>query len=99
MSAAFKVGDVCIWQNCTGKWAYLNGTETTVTGELEHGFDLVTGEIGIAYPTDTQDPTAPPGFFLLAGPHELRKKQPPTSGEQLIREMFDVTPARVAELA
>lgn len=29
-----KVGDVCIWQNVEGAYAFLNGTETTVTGPL-----------------------------------------------------------------
>jgi hypothetical protein len=94
MSQAFKVGDVCIWQNCVGEWAYLNGIETTITGELEVGIDLQTRDYDVGYLTDTREPGGK--FFLQAGAHELRRKDPPTTGEQRIRTMFDDTSLDVA---
>lgn len=90
MSAQFKVGDVCVWQNCVGEWAYLNGLETTVTGELDVGIDLQTREFDVGYLTDTPEPGRK--FFLQAGAHELRKKDLPRTGEQMIRAMFDAEP-------
>lgn len=92
MTSAFKIGDVCIWQNCTGMWAYLNGTETTVTSSPIPAYDLMTLAEGMGYPTDTPDPIL--GGFLCAAPHELRLKRPPASGEQMIRAMFDRAPER-----
>lgn len=96
--STFKVGDVCIWQNCAGRWAYLNGTEATVCSAPVFGVNVDSGELGRGYLTDTPDPLLP-GSCLIAQPWELRKKHPPTTGEQLIREMFDKAPERVEEPA
>ncbi len=91
MSAPLKKGDICIWQNCTGPFAYLNGEETTITGGLARGFDVLNGGTAYGYRTDTPDPFFS-GFFLLGEPHELRRKEPPTTGEEKIRSMFKPQP-------
>jgi hypothetical protein len=92
MSEQFKVGDVCVWQNCVGEWGYLNGVETIITGDKELARNLSAPGLGWAYMTDTPHPYHP-GDFLLGDSSELRKKWPPTTtGEQLIRTMFDAPP-------
>lgn len=61
-----KVGDVCIWQNVIGKYAYLNGTETTVIGINE------TGMPRALFLTNTRLDDK----CCAAEGHELRKKPP-----------------------
>lgn len=54
-----KVGDICIWQNQTGPLAYLNGTETTIIGELmpRVGFDHYGfRHLEVCYEVDTEVP-------------------------------------------
>lgn len=83
--SALKVGDVCVWQNCAGLWAWLNGTETTIMGEMRPGFDCIYGTIGEGYVTDTPDPFLP-GKCLLGEVGELRLKQPPSADESESRQ-------------
>lgn len=85
----YEIGKVYIWQNCTGLYAHLNGTETTVTGAPSSGFDVVTNT-----PTHWGQETDTPAFFpgasfIWAERGDLRPKNPPP-GEQLINEMFYV---------
>jgi hypothetical protein len=98
MNGDFEIGDVCIWQNCVGEWAYLNGIETTVIADKRPSRDLVSGSSGWSYPTDTPHPHKP-GETLFGDSRELRKKHPPTTGELMIRAMFDALPQPVLEVA
>ncbi len=81
MTHAFKVGDVCIWQNLTGPFAPLNGTETTIVS-FGHGYCLQTGNFTGGAQTDT----VWLGIKLGAMPHELRLKRPPSSDEATARQ-------------
>jgi hypothetical protein len=85
VTTAFKIGDVCIWQNCVGPWTYLNGTETTITSGQRFGIDTYSMEFGVGFGTDTPDP-ARDGYFLIGPPHELRLKHPPKSDEATARQ-------------
>lgn len=84
-----RKGDVCIWQNCVGPWAYLNGSETTVLTDLAYRegwhYDDTPAGRSLVYLTDTpapDDPASP----LYAEPHELRKKFPDTDDEELVTD-------------
>lgn len=91
MSEPSKVGEIVVWQNCTGKYAYLNGTETQITGGLA---ERLGGELGwvICYRTNTIGYHGTP---LLALPFELRRRKPPTTGEQSVLAMFNGQPQAV----
>lgn len=83
-----KAGDVCIWQNGVGKWAYLNGSETTVTSDLTmHLCEMPDGSLKekLTWTTDTPSPTYP-WLTIRAEPGDLRKKFPDADDEDEIIE-------------
>lgn len=84
----YEIGKVYIWQNQVGDGAYMNGTETTVTGAPITGHDPFSGAYFPAQPTDTLC-SAGRVVHALAG--RLRPKNPPP-GEQLVRDLFAQLP-------
>jgi hypothetical protein len=90
MSEQFKAGEIAI--------LYPDATRTLSREHLRlHGEEVEIVEPLDAYETDL-------GLIrayrirhaayddLLAEPHELRRRRPPTTGEQMIRSMFDAPP-------
>jgi hypothetical protein len=87
MSAQFNVGDIAIGQNFVLATDF-NGMEATIVGPLEMrgGFDCGTGEWveTLCYEVEWAN-----GDFSQQEPFYLRRRQPPTTGEQSIIAMFD----------
>lgn len=82
-----KRGDICIWQNCVGRLAYLNGTECTLLSDLIHYTTTDTLEQRTGYVTDTRTITERGEWDGLIGePHELRLKRWP--GEDQVLALF-----------
>lgn len=95
MSAPFRVGEIAIHKPDPGgdpAFTILDGEEVEIIGALEMR-DSVDGPY---YSYEVFHPAA--GDFLCA-PHELRRRKPPTTGEQAIRAMFTNAPQRVGEPA
>lgn len=80
----YEVGGLYVWHNQVGEAAYLNGTETVVTGDI---CDVCyRGElIGRGQPTSTIADDE--GNHWYAEPGDLRRKEPPP-GQQSIINMF-----------
>jgi hypothetical protein len=83
----YEVGRVHIWQNQVGDWAYLNGTETTVTGPPKWYWNL-DGKKVLVQSTDTESPIR--GHMIGAFPGDLRPRDTP-SGERQVFDMFKRT--------
>jgi hypothetical protein len=93
MSEQFKVGEVVIFQidpavtleSELPDLGRLDGEEVVITGRLgyRHGIDRVIYSYEVHHSLYGT---------ILAEPHELRRRQPPTTGEQMIRAMFDAPP-------
>lgn len=85
----YEIGRVYIWQNCEGRWAYLNGQETTVTSLPKTLIDAFTLLPVICCETDTPTPPWVPCLFptLAAKAGKLRPKNPPP-GEQSVLDLF-----------
>lgn len=83
MSAAFKVGEVCIGQNFVNS-PELNGLECVIIGGLVERLSkhLITGLItsGFRYRVQFAD-----GSIFAQEPYFLRLKQPPTSAKSIMR--------------
>lgn len=77
--STFKVGEVCIMQN--SHYPPNNGRECVVVRAL--GLHRVDGELLACYITQTSD-----GEIWGSEPHQLRRKRPPTTGEESIIAMF-----------
>jgi hypothetical protein len=90
MSAQFKVGDICVGQNFINH-PEKNGMECTVIGGLQmrYGVDFRTG---VAAWEMLYDVRWADGAESFQEPYTLRLKRPPTTGEQMIRSMFDAPP-------
>jgi hypothetical protein len=90
MSEQFKVGDVCVGQNFVFS-TDRNGMECTVIGGLQMrpGINHITGKAAweMLYDVRWAD-----GAESFQEPYTLRRKRPPTTGEQMIRSMFDAPP-------
>lgn len=92
----YEINKVYIWQNQVGKYAVLNGTETTVIdGPFAPNQEFI----------NKKDPwwetnSLPPGetdlneHYMIAHPGDLRLKEPP-SGQVKILEMFKHQPELV----
>jgi hypothetical protein len=79
MSAAFKVGEIAVMQNCIT--ASNNGRECEVIGPLNHyALLLERGEVVFGYEVGCAD-----GSIFVARPDQLRKKQPPRSAKSIMR--------------
>lgn len=86
----YEIGKVYIWQNQAGAFAALNGTETTVIGPPMRRPDALFNANTIFQETDTPPPDylrAMVSTNALAGPGDLRPKDPPP-GERTVRAMF-----------
>ena len=82
----YQLNTVYIWQNQVGKYAVLNGTETTVLGgpyQPDENDEVVWWETNTLPP----DETDPNEWFMTAYVGDLRPKDPP-SGEKSILELF-----------
>ena len=84
VSAPFKVGDICVLQNCE-IFHENNGREATIMA-----MGIIGRHHGVKYFGCQLDFTLPNGFACVAQPHQLRRRKPPTSdtGEQLIISML-----------
>ena len=94
MSDQFAVGEVVILQNdpCiteAPEIKRLNGEEVEIVGPLDYW--RVTG--GYFYSYMVSHPSCE---MFFCAPHELRRRRPPTTGEQAIRAMFDVEPSKLS---
>jgi len=90
MNEQFKIGEIVILEcdpAATPNRALLRlrGEEVEVVGPLE----LYETEIGEIYLHAIWHASI---GLLWAAPHELRRKRPPTTGEDMIRAMFDTPP-------
>lgn len=83
MKNFYALGPVYIWQNCLEEWSQLNGTETTVIGNVEEYGYVNNNKKSPAQLTDTVFK----GQNMCADCYQLRPKNPP-SGEKSISEMF-----------
>lgn len=93
MSGQFKVGEVLVGQNHIFDTS-LNGMECTVVEGLEMRTSFATGvglEEGMAYVVEWAD-----GRVWDCDPRNLRRKQPPT-GEESILRMFTAPAPREVE--
>lgn len=81
--STFKVGEVAIIQNARVH-RNLNGVECTILRAGAIGFSPLGDYVG--YEVDIRHPVT--GFFLVARPDQLRKKRPPTTGEESILALF-----------
>lgn len=85
MKNFYEVGRVYVWQNLTlDSMRHLNGTETTVTGDVVMVWSMMHGRLMPGQPTDT---ALPDGRTVAAAPGHLRPKNPPP-GEQSVLDMF-----------
>jgi len=85
MKNFYEVGRVYVWQNCTGRWSYLNGKETTVIGSARQ-YISDENKVHVGQETDTPSVNFPLQF-IMALPGDLRPKRPPP-GEQSVLDMF-----------
>lgn len=86
---AYEIGPVYVWQNQTGNWAYLNGTECRVLGPVERFRSVLTHDIQVGQLVDTVPP-GKPTWCAYVTPGDLRRRDPPPSGEQSIFDQFKV---------
>jgi hypothetical protein len=91
MSEQFSVGEVAIGQNCDGPGR--NGVECTVVDGLAMRTVCHTINRSVIYTIAAYLVTWPNGEVTASTPDQLRKKRPPTTGEQAIRDLFLVAPA------
>jgi hypothetical protein len=82
---------IYIWQNQVGEYSYLNGAETTVTGD-KIKFQTIDGLVETIWPTDTEIPGREGRLTqLFAHAGDLRPKYPP-SGELSVLSLFQNQP-------
>lgn len=88
----FKVGEAVIGQNFIVS-TELNGMEAEIIGGLtmRRGFDAVTLEFAETMCYEVMWAT---GAVSLQEPWYLRRRKPPTTGEESIIAMFRTTPKR-----
>lgn len=88
----YEVGKVYIWQNQVGDYAFLNGTETTVTSQRCLFYIPAMQRNMYGWKTDSSPPPSqPPDGYMIAFAGDLRPKDPP-SGEKSILELFTLMP-------
>ena len=93
MSSQFTVGEVVIIRNdplitTSEDLKALDGEEVEIIGPAQ--FELFDDGLLLCYAV--QHPSYGPFY---AAPHELRRRQPPTTGEQKILAMFEAAGKRV----
>jgi hypothetical protein len=94
MSEQFKVGEVAILQpdpsiTISRELIRMSGEEVIVAGPLA----TWSTDCGPQYTYMVTHPSH--AFPFFCAPHELRRKKPPTTGESLIRVMFEAPPQLV----
>lgn len=80
----YEVGKVYIWQHQVGQFAYLNGTECTVTGPRVAFWSSITNSTARGWPVDTK---VFEGEQTYADVGDLRPRDTP-SGEQRVLDQF-----------
>jgi hypothetical protein len=80
----YEVGKVYTWHSIEGRYAYLNGTETVITGR-SMPFLMADGSLRTLQPTSTRDPDD--GATVAACAGYLRPKVVP-SGERETMALF-----------
>lgn len=82
----YTVGKLYRWVGQRGRFAWLNGSECTVTGPMEMHSHSTKGIAVPMWPTDT--PSRDPGFSCVgAEAGDLVPVDPP-SGERSVLELF-----------
>jgi hypothetical protein len=87
----FRVGDVVELHSITGTHARFNGRQVKIIKPLG-----LYGGIR-SYGIDLPELRLHPATEVYGEPRFLRRKRPPTTGEQLIRAMFDAPPVERRE--
>lgn len=82
--STFKVGEVAVLCNLNEVPKY-NGQEVTIVGGLAQRKSLQEGCYIWCYEVDVLDFLGRPS---IVAPHNLRKKRPPTTGEESILALF-----------
>lgn len=82
MNSAFKIGEVAILCNARFNPS-LNGMECEITGGLELREVTQDSSIALRYAVRGAD-----GNDYHADPHQLRRRKPPTTGEESVLAMF-----------
>jgi hypothetical protein len=97
MSEQFKVGEVVIGQNFVFS-THRNGMEAEIIGGLSEreGWDEVTLEY---YASTCYEVLWADGRITIQEPHYLRRRKPPTTGEESVLALFKRTPQREGEPA
>lgn len=87
----YEIGEVATWRNCTGPFAVLNGLDVTITS----GLVMRDSQYGACqcYETDQLSPLDNK-TLMGATSFSLRKKRPPSTGEQSILALFKPMPQR-----
>lgn len=85
MTAPFNVGEFAILQNCL--YPENNGEECEIIGPLQMRKSLELGVI-MAYKIQYRKGTA------VTLPHTLRRRKPPTTGEESVMSMFLTSPQK-----
>lgn len=88
----FRVGEVCIIVK-TMSFPELLGREVTIIAPPGHGVIAKSGDLIIGYEVDLVHK----GLRIGVPEDCLRRKRPPTTGEQIIRAMFDAPPVERRE--
>lgn len=85
-----KAGTLCVWQNCEGKFSFLNGSDVTAESGLKykrvHKDTLGNMQNALGYETDCVIKVWGVKANVFALPHLLREKFPPQDEEDLIKE-------------
>lgn len=94
----FKVGEIVVGQNITSQPEY-NGMEAEIIGGLEprRCHRNATGEVlgtVMTYAVRWAN-----GLVTAQEPHKLRRRKPPTTGEESIMALLKRVPHREPELA
>lgn len=82
--STFKVGEVVILQNAE-QFPEMNGMEATIVAAGVASNSASTGKPFIGFLLDVRNPH---GKWCVAQQHQIRKKRPPTTGEESIIAMF-----------
>lgn len=85
-----KAGTLCVWQECSGPIAHLNGSDVIAESGLKYK-EVFWGSLGkkkvvFGYETDYIIPFHGREGHLFAMANQLREKFPPQDEEDLIKE-------------
>lgn len=93
MSGPFRLGEVVLGQNFVDFTEH-NGEELLVVGGLEYRTVTCLTSLktvsGMSYKVQTKY-----GETFTCGPHQLRRRKPPTTGEESVLALFSGQPQAV----